>query len=256
MAVPAHRYALITGGSHGIGLATAKALAADGCTIAICARDPGKLKSAATEIGQGTLALECDALNPASVDAVMDGIEKAWGGVHVLINNVGGGGRWGKENVEETDAAVWAEVYQKNAGAAVSFTRRAIPFMRKAKWGRVVCVTSIYGKEGGGRPWFNMAKAAQTSLMKTLAVTHYLVRDGITFNAVAPGGIAIPGTGFDKEQADNPKAFAEKLDRDYPLGRLGTPEEVAATVVFLCSDAARLVNGANIVADGGQSRSF
>jgi 3-oxoacyl-[acyl-carrier protein] reductase len=128
--------------------------------------------------------------------------------------------------------------------------------MRKAKWGRVVCVTSIYGKEGGGRPWFNMAKAAQTSLMKTLALTPYLARDGLTFNSVAPGGIAIPGTGYDKEQAENPKAYAEKMDRDYPLGRLGTPDEVAATIAFLCSEAASLINGANIVADGGQSRSF
>lgn len=252
----AQRTALVTGGSHGIGLATAKALAAQGCMVAICARDPAKLKSAVAEIGHGTLALECDALNPAGVDVVMDKIEKAWGGVHILVNNVGGGGRWGKESIEETDPTVWTEVYQKNAGAAVGFTRRAIPFMRRTKWGRVVCVTSIYGKEGGGRPWFNMAKAAQTSLMKTLALTPYLVRDGITFNCVAPGEIAIAGTGSEREQAENPKAYAEKLDRNYPLGRLGTPEEVAATIAFLCSNAASLVNGANIVADGGQSRSF
>lgn len=256
MAGPATRYALVTGGSRGIGFATARTLASQGYDVAICARDAEALKNAAAQIGPKTLTFKCDALDPASVNDVMDRIKNAWGGVHVLVNNVGGGGRWGKENVEETDSAVWDEVYQKNAGAAIGFTRRAIPFMRKAKWGRVVCVTSIYGKEGGGRPWFNMAKAAQTSLMKSLALTPYLVRDGITFNSVAPGGIAIPGTGYEKEQAENPKGYAEKMDRDYPLGRLGSPEEVAATIAFLCSDAASLINGANVAADGGQSRSF
>jgi 3-oxoacyl-[acyl-carrier protein] reductase len=82
------------------------------------------------------------------------------------------------------------------------------------------------------------------------------VREGITFNSVAPGGIYIPGTGFEDEKRRDPAAFARMVDAEYPLGRLGTPEEVAAVVVFLCSAQASLVNGANITVDGGQSRSF
>lgn len=118
-------------------------------------------------------------------------------------------------------------------------------------------VTSIYGgKEGGGRPWFTMAKAAETGLMKSLSATPYLVREGITFNSVAPGGIYIAGTGFEDEKRRDPAAFERMIDEEYPLGRLGTPEEVAAAVVFLCSRQASLVNGANITVDGGQSRSF
>jgi 3-oxoacyl-[acyl-carrier protein] reductase len=84
----------------------------------------------------------------------------------------------------------------------------------------------------------------------------YLVREGITFNSVAPGGIAIAGTGFDDEKRRDPAAFERMIDSEYPLGRLGTPEEVAAVVAFLCSTQASLVNGANITVDGGQSRSF
>ena len=84
----------------------------------------------------------------------------------------------------------------------------------------------------------------------------YLVRDGITFNSVAPGGIYIAGTGFEDEQKRDPEGFQRMVDQEYPLGRLGTPEEVAAVVAFLCSAEASLVNGANITVDGGQSRAF
>jgi 3-oxoacyl-[acyl-carrier protein] reductase len=152
---------------------------------------------------------------------------------------------------------VWGEVYEKNAMAAVRFTRRALPHMRRAHWGRVVTITSIYGgKDGDGRPWFTMAKAAETALMKSLATMPDLARDGITFNSVAPGGIEIPGTGFEDEKKRDPKAFQAMLDRDYPLGRLGTVDEVAALVAFLCSTPASLINGANITVDGGQSHGY
>ena len=82
------------------------------------------------------------------------------------------------------------------------------------------------------------------------------MRDGITFNCVAPDGIAIPGTGFDEAKARDPKGFAENIDRNYPLDRMGSVDEVASVIAFLCSDLANLVNGANVVVDGGQSRSF
>jgi 3-oxoacyl-[acyl-carrier protein] reductase len=251
------KYALITGGSHGIGLATAKALAAEGCRVAICSRTQARLDAAIGELkgyGVKAEAFAADVLQTGDIDRVMDGIEKVWGTLHILVNNVGGGGRWGEENVEATEPRVWIEVFEKNAMAAVRFTRRAIPLMRKNGWGRVITVTSMHGREGGGRPWYNMAKGAETNLMKTLALTRYLVRDGITFNSVAPGGIYIAGTGFEEEQRRDPEAFARAIDEHYPLGRMGAPEEVAAVIAFLCSPQAALVNGANIAVDGGQTR--
>lgn len=256
----AGKSALITGGSHGIGLACAQALAAEGVHIAICSRNPTRLENSKTALASKKvklLSVQADVLDPASADKVMDVVDRAWGGVDILVNNVGGGGRWGKEDVEATDPGVWSEVYEKNAGAAVRFTRRALPHMRRHKWGRVVTVTSILGgKDGMGRPWFTMAKAAETALMKSLATNRNLARCGITFNSVAPGGIYIAGTAFEDEKRRDPAAFERMTDEHYPLGRLGTPEEVASVVLFLCSTAASLVNGANIVVDGGQSRSL
>jgi len=178
------------------------------------------------------------------------------GGVDILINNVGGGGRWGSAVIEDSPPEVWDQVYQKNAGAAAAFTRWAIPSMRRAKWGRVVTVASIYGREGGGRPWFVAAKAAQIAVMKTLAKTPYLTRDGLTFNTVAPGSIMIENTGWAEERDRDPDAFDARLAAEFPLGRLGTPEEVAAVVLFLCSTQASLVNGACITVDGGESAAF
>jgi 3-oxoacyl-[acyl-carrier protein] reductase len=254
------KFALVTGGSHGIGLATAKRLAAEGCNVAICSRSQARLDVATAELkayGVRLLSVVADVLDTDAADRVMDVVDAEWGELQILVNNVGGGGRWGTEIVEETEVRVWSEVYEKNAMAAVRFTRRALPHMRRARWGRIVTITSIYGgKDGAGRPWFTMAKAAETGLMKSLSGMGYLVREGITFNSVAPGGIWIPGTGFEDEQRRDPEGFQRQIDADYPLGRLGKPEEVAAVVAFLCSTEASLVNGANITVDGGQSRSL
>lgn len=253
------KYALISGGSHGIGLAAARALADEGCNVAICARDEHRIAQAVRDVkvrGVEVLGVSADALVAADIERVMKTVIEAWGTIHILVNNVGGGGRWGSPIVEETSEDVWVDVYNKNAMAAIRFTMLAIPYMRKQQWGRVVTVASILGHVGGGRPWFNMAKSAEISLMKTLAMTSYLVRDGITFNTVAPGSIMIRDTGWEIESKEHPKEFAEKLARDFPLGRLGTAEEVASAIVFACSENARLLNGATIVIDGGESHSF
>jgi len=254
------KYALVTGGSHGIGRSIALTLAEEGCNVAICARTKSRIDETVTQIRENynvdVVGIMADATKPEEIQKVMDLIRESWGALHILVNNVGGGGRWGNEIVEENPDGVWLEVFNKNAMAAIRFTMAAIPMMRQQNWGRVVTITSIYGREGGGRPWFNLAKAAQTSLMKTLGMNRYLTRSGITFNSVAPGAIMIPDTGWEHEQKNAPNAFERMVDRDFILGRLGTPEEVANVVVFLCSEKASLVNGASIVVDGGQSKAF
>lgn len=253
------KYAFITGGSHGIGLAIARALADEGCNVGVCARKSERVSSVAAELRKRSvrvLGIQADVLVPSQIARVMKTITRSWPTLHILVNNVGGGGRWGKESIEETPDEVWTDVYNKNAMAAVRFTKLAVPLMRRQKWGRVVTISSIYGKEGGGRPWFNMAKSAEISLMKTLAKNATLVRDGLTFNSIAPGSIMVPETGWEEERKKDPKKFETMVRTKFPLGRLGTPEEVAQVVVFLCSEPASLVNGACVVVDGGESSSF
>ena len=253
------KYALVTGGSHGIGRSVALALAEEGCHVAICARNKERVEKTAAELrdkGIKAIGIPADAMLPADIERVMKTITDDWGTIHILINNVGGGGRWGSEEVEQTSEEVWLDVYNKNALAAVRFTMQAIPFMRKQKWGRVVTISSLQGREGGGRPWYNMAKSAEISLMKTLAMDPKLSRYGITFNSVAPGAIIFSGNEWDTLRKENPREFERIIDWKHPLRRLGTPEEVANVVVFLCSEKASLVNGASIPVDGAESRSF
>jgi 3-oxoacyl-[acyl-carrier protein] reductase len=128
--------------------------------------------------------------------------------------------------------------------------------MRKQKWGRVITISSIQGREGGGRPWYNMAKSAEISLMKTLALNPELSRYGITFNSVAPGAIIFADNEWDIFSKENPDEFQKRLDLGHPIGRLGTPDEVASLVAFLASEKASLINGASIPVDGAQGRSF
>lgn len=232
------KYALISGGSRGIGLAIAKALAREGCNIMICARDSDRILSADGELikeGTNVIGITADVLKLENIKNVFRSIKENWGKLDILVNNVGGGGRWGS-TFEDTPESVWIDVYNKNAIAAIRFTKLALPFMREQKWGRVVTIASMYGKEGGGRPWFNMAKSAEISLMKSLALNS-IPSQNITFNSVAPGFIKV------NEEA-------------YKSPNVGTPEQVADVVAFLCSERASFVNGACIAVDGGESRSF
>lgn len=255
----AGKYALVSGGTHGIGRSIALALADEGCNVAVFSRDDKRVEETVRELknkGVDCMGITADIMIKKDVEKVMDRVIRKWGALHILINNAGGGGRWGSEIIEETDEKVWLEVYNKNALGAIRLTMLALPYMRKQKWGRIVTITSIFGREAGGRPWFAMAKSAQTSLMKALSDQHYLVKDGITFNSVAPGAIMIPDTGWEKMLKENPKEMKEFIKREIPLGRLGSPDEVANIVTFLCSQKASLINGVSVPADGGQGRSI
>jgi 3-oxoacyl-[acyl-carrier protein] reductase len=179
-------------------------------------------------------AHQFDALEPASVDRLAQAIMEA-GGVDILVNCVGGGGRWGNTPLD-TPMEVWDQGYQKNARCAEQLTLAFLPMMVKRGWGRVVTIASIHGREAGSNPWFMMAKSAEIALMKGLAVDSSLAGRGVTFNTVAPGYIYIEGK--DTEPS------------------VGTPEDVAAAVVFLCSQQASHVNGACLPVDGGEGKAF
>ncbi len=254
-----NKIALVTGGSYGIGRGIALALAAEGCRVAICARKKDRLDAASAELrakGVECLAIQADATKAADIKRVVKTVIDALGTIEILVNNVGGGGGRVTASVEDVPEAEWTETYERNTLSAVRFTRLVIPHMRRAKWGRVVAIASTQGKEGGGRPWYTMAKSAEISLMKTLALNQELVRDGITFNSVAPGRVLFDGNGWDEFKKEAPERFEQTLKQRLPLGRCGSPEEVAAVVAFVCSQQASLVNGACVAVDGGESYSF
>lgn len=253
------KYALVTGGGRGIGRAIALALAEEGCHVAICALEQEEIEKTLEQIkerGVMGIGLVADVTNPANVEKVIKTVVDDWETIHILINNVGGGGKRVAIPVEEIPEEVWLETYNINALAAVRFTRKAIPFMKKQKWGRVVTIASLQGREGGGRPWYNMAKSAEISLMKTLAMDKNLSIFGITFNSIAPGAIIFPGNEWDIFRQENPREFDKVIESKHPIGRFGAPGEIANVVAFLCSEKAALVNGACIAVDGGESKSF
>ncbi len=251
---------VITGGSHGIGLAIAKKFAENNYQICICSRNNNRLEKAKQELSLLTnsniYSNIVDVLNEATITSFCKDVISKFGYIDILINNVGGGGRWGSNNILETPQHTWNEVFEKNSGAALKFSKAFLPGMIKNKWGRIVTIASIAARQADGRPWYIIAKNAEIALMKSLARSKELARKNITFNTVSPGAIRIPNTGWDEIEKADKLAFDEMLEEKFPLGRLGTPEEIAAVVYFLCSNEASLVNGANIVVDGGESSSF
>ena len=250
------RIALVTGGSRGIGYAICSALLKQGCRVAFCARDEKRIIIAERELSEWgqCLGIVGDTTDPKSIDRVCQSAKRELGKIEILINNVGGESLE-THTFESSNRRIWNEVWKKNAFSAIQFTHHVISDMKAGGWGRVVSIASAQGREGGGRSWYNMAKSAEISLMKTLSMDRDLVRNNITFNSVAPGAIQSQGGVWGKLAQEDPSAFQRSVELR-PLGRLGKPEEVADLVVFLCSPRASFINGACIPIDGGESRSF
>ena len=249
-----NKSALITGGSRGIGRSIALALAAEGCDVAITARGIADLKATVNEIeatGVRSVGIPVDMSIPEAPVAAVDQTVTTLNRLDILVNNVGGS--IGARTFTEASDDDWAATLNVNLWPAIRASRAAVPHMRAQGGGRVIHITSIYGRESGGPATYNAAKSAMNSLATTMA--RELAPDNITVNAVAPGSILFPGGGWDLRQKSDPEGIGQFLRQDFPLGRFGQPDEIAAVVVFLASDAASLVTGACLNVDGGQSRS-
>ncbi len=244
----AGKRALVTGASRGIGYAIAAGLAAEGARVAIVARTAVEIKSAAARIrdtvGGHIVPLVGDLTLAEDVQNVVSDAAAALGGLDILINNVGGG------KGGDTDEA-WNYTFDVNLYAAVRANREVVPHFKEAGGGVIIIISSVSGWQvGGGSPAYNAAKAAEIIYARSLAKD--LGPANIRVNAVSPGSIMFPGGGWARRQERDPDTIAEFIAHDMPLGRFGTPEEVANVCVFLCSSRASLVTGANVAVDGCQ----
>ena len=250
------KVAMITGGSRGLGRQCALALGQEGCAVSICGRDGDQAKRTADELaglGIKVNGSQADVTNADDAARFLRETTDALGAADILVNNVGG--RRGSVLFDETSMDQFLEGLEVNLISAVRMTKLALPHMQAQGWGRVINISSIYGREHGGSVDYMTGKAGMIAFSKHLALQ--LAQTGVLVNCVAPGSIDFPGSTWDRFQQNNtPEVVAEFIDRNLPMGKFGWPEPIGETVAFLASDRAGLITGACINVDGGQSKSL
>lgn len=247
--------ALVTGGSRGIGLATASALAAEGVRVAISARNADALAAAVKGLAGGSarhIGVPIDLMEDGAPARLLGMLQaEGFGMPEIVVNNLGG-----TLGIEDPFAPIgqWKEVMRHNFEIAVELTTAAAPAMRQAKWGRIVNVSSLAGFELNGPPAYAAAKAALIAY--TRCVGRLLARDGVVMTAVLPGVVRTEGGYWERIEKEDPERVRRYLADRCPLGRFGTEEEISAQIAFLCSKQASFAPGAAITIDGGQLRGY
>ena len=235
--------ALITGASGGIGGEIARALHAAGATVALSGTRTEPLEALAADLGDRTHVLPCNLSDPEAVAALPKQAADAMGSVDILVNNAG----ITRDNLfMRMSDDEWQSVIDVNLTATFKLCKGVLRGMMKARWGRIVNISSVVGATGNpGQGNYAAAKAGMVGMSKSLA--YEVASRGITVNAVAPGFIATAIT--DKLTDDQKSAILTQI----PSGRMGTPEEIAAAVLYLASPEAAYVTGTTLHVNGGMA---
>jgi 3-oxoacyl-[acyl-carrier protein] reductase len=247
------KVALVTGSSRGIGRAIASRLVEEGADVLLCARGADDLAAAVAALpdaGRGVGVVADVGTTDGARAAVAAAVEH-FGGLDIVVNSVGGSGARSFETMDETDLQT---VLGKNLFPALNVSHAALPELRERGGGVIGIVASVWGREGGGAPSYNIAKAAEISLAKAMATD--LANERIRVFSIAPGSTLFPGGSWERRLRDDPEGMARFIERELPWGRLGTVDEVADVMTFLVSPRASWVVGTCVAVDGGQARSF
>jgi 3-oxoacyl-[acyl-carrier protein] reductase len=249
----AGKVAVVTGSSRGIGRGIATHLVREGADVVFCARGAEALETAVAEAGGPgrAHAVAADVSTADGAEAVVAAAVETFGGLDIVVNNVGGSGA---RTFDDMDAADLDSVLNRNVVPALLVSRAAVPRLRERGGGVIAIISSVFGRESGGAPSYNIAKAAEISLAKAMA--RDLARDSIRVFSIAPGSTRFPGGSWDRRMLEDPEGTTAFVEREIPWGRLGTVEEIADVVTFLVSPRASWVVGACVPIDGGQSRAF
>jgi 3-oxoacyl-[acyl-carrier protein] reductase len=247
----AGKLAIVTASSGGLGDAAARALAAEGVNLALFARSGDRLRANAAEIEQRyqvrALAVSGDMRSRKDVENLAAAVEREFGGPDILILNTGRPPLPTREVLKETEDERWEEAYRTQLWGAILVTQVVVPLLVQRGWGRVIAITSASVKQPmASHGLSTVFRAGVTGLMKHLA--NEVAAKGVTVNCVCPASIATPSLGRSYD-------FSERIKR-VPVGRMGRPEELAATVAFLASDLAGFITGASVQVDGGMVASL